>query len=206
MPRPRSDIAPRIVKAARERFLKDGVDGASLRAIAAQAGTSIGMVYYYFPTKDELFLAVVEDRYEALVADLDAALKPGLPVRERLERMFERFAAVSPEEIEVLRLVVREALVSSDRLERVLERFKRGHIPLIVRTVVEGFADGTFDRSRHPMVVALCTVALAGPAQVIRKVIGDRMPLPQAPGGKELAQQLVQALLSGVGTPPPADG
>jgi AcrR family transcriptional regulator len=199
MPRPRSDIEPRIVEAARELFLKDGVDGASLRAIAAAAGTSIGMVYYYFPSKDELFLAVVEDRYEALVADLERALTPELSVRERLERMFERCAALSLEEMEVLRLVVREALVSSERLARIVERFKRGHVPLVLRTVFDGFADGTFDRSLHPMVVALSTVALAGPAQVIRAVAGKKVPLPAGPEGKELAHLLVGVLLSGVG-------
>jgi AcrR family transcriptional regulator len=203
MPRPRSDIEPRIVAAARERFLADGVDGASLRAIAAAAGTSIGMVYYYFPTKDELFLAVVEERYEKLVADLATALAPELPVKQRLERMFERFAAISGEELEVLRLVVREALVSSDRLNRIIERFMRGHVPLIVRTVFDGLADGTFDRSLHPMVVALATVALAGPAQVIRAVAGEKLPLPFGPGGKELAHQLVGVLLSGVGAKAP---
>jgi AcrR family transcriptional regulator len=45
MARPASDIAPRIVHAARERFLFEGVDGASLRNIAKDAGTNIGMVY-----------------------------------------------------------------------------------------------------------------------------------------------------------------
>lgn len=199
MPRPRSDIEPRIVQAAREQFLKDGVDGASLRAIAAAAGTSIGMVYYYFPTKDELFLAVVEEHYEKLVDDLAAALAPELPVRERLERMFERFGSVSVEEVEVLRLVVREALVSSDRLDRIIERFQRGHVPLILRTVFDGLADGTFDRSLHPMIVALSTIALAGPAQVIRAVVGQRLPIPVGPAGKELAHQLVGVLLQGVG-------
>src|SRR4029077_6434218 len=57
MARPRSDIQPRIVRAARERFLAEGVDGASLRTIASDAGTNVGMVFYYFPTKDDLFLA-----------------------------------------------------------------------------------------------------------------------------------------------------
>ena len=98
MPRPRSDIEPRLVAAARARFLSDGVDGASLRAIAADAGTSIGMIYYYFPTKDELFLAVVEEAYEKLVQDLDRALDPALPVRDRLERMFARVGALTDEE------------------------------------------------------------------------------------------------------------
>ena len=73
MARPRSDIAQRIVSAAAERFLHDGVDGASLRRIAQAAGTNLGMVYYYFPSKDDLFLAVVERHYAPLSQALIAA-------------------------------------------------------------------------------------------------------------------------------------
>ena len=67
MARPGSDLRSRVVPAARARFLAQGVDGASLRSIADDAGTSIGMVYYYFKTKDDLFLAVVEDVYGELM-------------------------------------------------------------------------------------------------------------------------------------------
>ena len=74
MPRPKSDIDARIVAAARARFLLEGVDGASLRSIATDAGTNVGMIYYYFPTKDDLFLGVVEDIYAGLLDDLAQAL------------------------------------------------------------------------------------------------------------------------------------
>ena len=135
MPRPRSDIEPRIVHAARERFLKEGVDGASLRMIARDAGTSIGMIYYYFPTKDELFLAVVEEVYAALIESLEAALRPDVPVPDRIERMYARFASMSSEEFEVLLLVVREALISSTRLGRLLERTQLRHVTMIIKTL-----------------------------------------------------------------------
>jgi len=69
------------VEAAPSRFLLEGVDGASLRSIARDAGTSIGMVYYYFKTKDELFLAVIETAYRGLLVDFSAAT---LPVRSVL--------------------------------------------------------------------------------------------------------------------------
>ena len=90
MGRPRTDIQPRIVRAARARFLAEGVDGASLRTIAADAGTSVGMIFYYFPTKDDLFLAVVEEVYARLLDDLRRALSGDAPVRERLKRAFLR--------------------------------------------------------------------------------------------------------------------
>ena len=51
MARPRGDISERLIKAAREAFLTQGVDGASLREIAAEAGTSLGMITYYVPPR-----------------------------------------------------------------------------------------------------------------------------------------------------------
>src|SRR6185369_13481687 len=114
MARPKSDIEPRIVAAARARFLSDVVDGASLRGIASDAGTSIGMVYYYFPTKDELFFAVVEELYRRLLADIELAIAPDVGVRERVERLYLRVAAITDEELMVLRLVAREALTSNE--------------------------------------------------------------------------------------------
>src|SRR6186713_3001728 len=118
MARPRSDIEPRIVAAARTRFLESGVDGASLRGIAADAGTSIGMVYYYFPTKDDLFFAVVEELYQKLLKDIEQAVLPDVAVEQRLERLFARVAQLTEDELLVIRLVFREALTSSARFGR----------------------------------------------------------------------------------------
>src|SRR5215470_9008440 len=112
MARPRSDIRVRIQHAARKRFLREGVDGASLRAIAKDARTSIGMVYYYFPSKDDLFLAVVEEVYERVLASLARALADDVPVSARIERLYRVLGAFHEDELTVLRLVIREALVS----------------------------------------------------------------------------------------------
>jgi TetR/AcrR family transcriptional regulator len=198
MARPRTDIGPRILVAARRRFRQSGVDGATLRAIARDAGTSVGMIYYYFPTKDELFFAVVEEVYAKVLADIEQALVPELPVSERLERLFERFASLRDEEIEVLRLVAQEGLLGSARFERLVTRFLSGHIPLILRTLLDGTRDGVLDASRHPIVLLLATAGLAGPPQLIRRAVGERLPVPGAPSGKALAHELVDVLLHGI--------
>lgn len=205
MPRPRSDIAPRLVRAARARFLREGVDGASLRDIARDARTNIGMVYYYFPSKDDLFFAVVEETYARLLEDVSQALAPDVPVEERVRRLFERIGRASPEELEIMRLVIREALLSTARLERLLLRFERGHFPLIVRTVLDGLADGTFDRALHPGLIAIAMVALGGVGQAARRAVGERLPFLGIPSGEQLSKLLVQVLLHGVGGKPSAD-
>jgi AcrR family transcriptional regulator len=203
MARPRSDIRFRIVHAAREQFLRAGVEGTPLRTIARMARTSIGMVYYYFPNKDDLFFAVVEEVYTALLSDMTQALAPNAPVRERLGRLYSRIGAVSELELSVVRLVVREALTSSARLERLIKRFQRGHIPLVVSALADGVREGNIDPQWHLGVAFLCTLALGGPAQLMGRIAGDRLKLGDLPAGQALSDQLVDILFSGIGTPQP---
>ena len=201
MARPRSNISERIREAACVRFLADGVDGASLRAIAADAKTNIGMIYYYYPTKEDLFQAVVEDVYSKLMADLVLALTPDGTVEQRLQRLFERMSGLSEGELRVLRLVVGESLRSMERFERFAQRFQTGHIALIARLVQEAYAEGTFAPGRHPLVAMVSVVALGGFAQIAARFAGPRLPFPGAPSGTSLSGDLVQVLLHGLSTP-----
>jgi TetR/AcrR family transcriptional regulator len=194
MARTRSDIEPRIVDAARDRFLREGVDGASLRAIASDAGTSIGMVYYYFKTKDDLFFAVVEATYGLLLDDLARACDPALAPIERIRGIYRRIAAVSDRESQVIRLVIREVLVSSERLQRLLSRFQRGHFPLVLQALADGARDGSI-RSDVPPLVLLPVVAAVGivPQFALRQL---------APGSPpDLSDLLVDVLRTGIGPP-----
>lgn len=203
MGRPRSDIGPRIVHAARARFLAEGVDGASLRTIAADAKTSIGMVYYYFPTKDDLFLAVVEEVYGVLLHDVDEAMSIEAPIDERLRRASARLGRVTDVELAVVRLVVREALVSSSRLDRLFARFMRGHIPLLMRTLVEGVAAGTIEPNLPLPVLLVASMAMVALPPILRRSVGDRAPaLVELPEGEALASQLVDVLMHGISRRP----
>lgn len=50
----------RILKAAVEQFAERGYNGASLRAIAAQADADLALIAYYFGNKAGLFLTIVD--------------------------------------------------------------------------------------------------------------------------------------------------
>jgi AcrR family transcriptional regulator len=49
----------RIVDAARENFMRDGYERATVRKIAGDAGVDVAMVYYFFGSKEGLFGASV---------------------------------------------------------------------------------------------------------------------------------------------------
>jgi len=198
MPRPRTDIRPRILKSARERFAASGVDATSLRSIASDAGTSIGMIYYYFPTKDDLFLAVVEEVYAALLSDLEQALSAP-DFEGSVNALYRRVAGASALELQVIRLVAREALTSGQRLKSLVQRMSRGHVPLIFKTVGRGLSRGELRRELHPAVLMAATLALGTLPQIALRVLGAHLPVTP-PAREVLSEQLADALLNGIGS------
>jgi AcrR family transcriptional regulator len=207
MPRPKSDIDARIVAAARARFLVEGVDGASLRSIAQDAGTNVGMIYYYFPTKDDLFLGVVEDIYAGLLDDLTQALSDDKSVEDRFRAVYHRIAAISDDEFDVLRIVIREALVSTDRLQKVLERFMRGHVPFLLKALHDGLQDGTLrgDTPLPATMAALATCAIF--PQILRRRLaasGIGIAAAIVPDAHKLADAMLATVFDGVRGKKPA--
>lgn len=202
MPRPATDIRQRIIEAARERFAHAGVDATSLRSIAADAKTSIGMIYYYFPEKDDLFLAVVEDVYAKLLADLEGALGASSYPAAVLG-LYRRIAATTALELQVIRLVLREALSSSERLTRLAERMSRGHVALIFKAVGAGLARGELRTDLHPLVLVAATIAVGTAPQLALRIIGKFLPAA-IPSSDVLTEQLLDALMHGIGRAPRA--
>jgi len=60
----------RLLEAAEEIFVRDGFEGAQLDEIAAAAGRSKGSVYTHFKNKEDLFLALFENRTRASIERL----------------------------------------------------------------------------------------------------------------------------------------
>ncbi|AOS94043.1 MULTISPECIES: TetR/AcrR family transcriptional regulator [Mycobacterium] len=79
----------RIIEAARERFMRDGYERATVRAIAADAGVDVAMVYYFFGNKEGLFTASTLTGPEHPLHQLATLLDEGTErVGERLARRF----------------------------------------------------------------------------------------------------------------------
>jgi AcrR family transcriptional regulator len=203
MARPASDISERIVLAARERFLLEGVEGASLRAIARDAGTNLGMVYYYYKTKDELFLAVVENVYARLLDEMTQSLgEPGMDTRGKIERLYARLSAVTDDEMKVIRLMLREAIAGglTTRIGLLFERFSRGHIMVMGAMVQSGMASGELRKDLPPFAMIISTLFLGLFPQVVRRRLAEaNVPVDGLiPQPAELATVLSRILLEGL--------
>jgi AcrR family transcriptional regulator len=82
--RPRAATAEkrlRLLDAVEEIMLAEGYAAVSSRSVAAAVGIQAPLVHYYFPTLDDLFVAVVRRRAERNVERMAEALASPEPLR-----------------------------------------------------------------------------------------------------------------------------
>ena len=68
-----------ILAAARSVFARDGLDGATLRAIAAEAGVAVGTVYLHYPAKEALYADMLAGSLADLLKSLREAVAKAPP-------------------------------------------------------------------------------------------------------------------------------
>jgi AcrR family transcriptional regulator len=84
-PERKEERRAQIVAAARTCFARSGFHNATLQDVFAEAGLSAGCVYNYFRSKDELMLAIAEERHEderRLIAEVSEMDDPVAALRQ----------------------------------------------------------------------------------------------------------------------------
>jgi AcrR family transcriptional regulator len=76
----------RIVQAAQAEFAQHGYDATSVAEICERAGLSKGAFYHHFPTKQAIFLALLDQWLAGIDGQL-TAYRQGVDTREAFERM-----------------------------------------------------------------------------------------------------------------------
>lgn len=175
MARPATDIKERVLLAAADQFASVGVDAASLRSIARAAQTSVAMIGYHFENKDGLFRAVVDDVYNRFLSDLEAIAALHADPLLRVQALMGRMSNVTPEELRMLRSVVREATVQSERLQYVIGRFIGGHGRLLMLALEQAMDAGSIRRGPLPMMLPLMVAPIVFP-QMLAGALGMAMP------------------------------
>lgn len=97
-----------ILEAAKTLFMRNGYDGSSMDAIAAEAGVSKLTVYSHFTDKETLFSFAVKSKCEQQVPELLFELADGVPIDSVLFNIGRSFHQLvnSDESIELHRVLI----------------------------------------------------------------------------------------------------
>jgi AcrR family transcriptional regulator len=175
-----------ILSAATREFARHGLGGARVDRIAARAKTNKRMLYYYFGSKDALFLAVLENTYASIrnaeknLSMLDVAPAEGI---RRLIRFTWDYYLAHPE---FLSLLNTESLHDAKHLRR-SRHVQAMNSPLIdtLGTVLERGRDaGLFRGGVDPLQLYVSIAALSyfylGNTPTLSAVFGRDLATPRS--------------------------
>lgn len=152
-----------ILEAAEAEFAAKGLAGARVDVVAEEAGANKRMIYYYFGSKEDLYLAVLERVYTDMrVAEAELALEAMAPLAAitcLAEFKFD-YPAQHPHLIPLLNS---ENLLGGEYLRRSL-RLREMQISLIARLeaiLARGAADGTLRPGIDPLHLYLTISAIS---------------------------------------------
>ncbi|MGN5236708.1 TetR/AcrR family transcriptional regulator [Rhodococcus sp. SJ-3] len=150
-----------ILDAARAEFSERGYAAATIRTIAQRAGLSLSAMYYYYKSKQELLVALLNDGLDAYVDACAHALDTaGDDPGEQLEALIEatvRFRATHPTKSSIGMTERRNLDPEHQRLYReheiqATDRFRR----IIDRGVQEGLFLTPYPDDARRTIIATC--------------------------------------------------
>jgi AcrR family transcriptional regulator len=146
-----------ILHAAADVFRAKGFQAAGISDVAARLGTDRANVYYYFASKEEMYLALVQQAVESNVRDIEQAADAEGSATERLLRAIESLAASYDRHYPYLHLYMQEDMrrVTEDSSEeqRHLAECSRRYDDAMLRITRDGVESGEFRAGVDPKML-----------------------------------------------------
>ncbi|MBP8148810.1 MAG: TetR family transcriptional regulator [Limnohabitans sp.] len=142
-----------ILAVATHEFADKGLTGARIDEIAAATRTSKRMIYYYFGSKDGLYLAVLEEAYRRMRSIESDLHLDDLPPAEALKRLVEFTYDHHRDNEDFIRLVMNENIQRGDylRQSQSIQALNTNAIASVKAVYDRGVGQGVFRAGLDPV-------------------------------------------------------
>jgi AcrR family transcriptional regulator len=173
---PREQIRREILDAAGRAFARRGFHGASVDAVATEAGLTTGAVYSNFKSKEDLFLALYEDRIASRARELRDTVSAAGGGGEGLESAAANATSTLSRDRDWLLLYFEFALHAArdPKFRRRFRALRRQGLEELTRGIEDGLRHAGADPSAAPGVARTIRATSYGVA--LEHVLGEARP------------------------------
>lgn len=142
-----------ILEAARDIFIRDGYENATVADIAERVNIVEGTVFHYFGSKQGLVVKVMEHFYHEITGNLVAGLNNIKGSREKLRFAIRYHLTTLLENAELCRVLFKESRGARSELIDDIRRLNREYIQPLNRIIEEGIESGELRSSVNPLLI-----------------------------------------------------
>lgn len=201
-PNPVDDPRRRYVLVeARRHFLAEGFAATRVEPIARDAGVSTATLYTFFPSKADLFQAVIDDTSDEFARQMDEVRAVDGPARCQLTRFCEAYVAfmADPLVTSVFRLVMAERTRFQAMALHFYERGKTRIGVTLVEAITALAARGELACDKPSWAAGQLMGMLEHPVFFVPMVTGDTLDLRRS--HRQIAADAVETFLARYGRP-----
>ena len=140
------DTRRKILEVAEREFARDGYAGAHLQRIAEQVGVQKTALYYYFPSKRDLYGAILAHMLERLDEALEETISQPGSLEERLAQVLDTVNDVLAEHRNYSQILIRIFVDRAPVPENLVFPLIARVVGRLLRFVKEGVDQGVFAR------------------------------------------------------------
>jgi AcrR family transcriptional regulator len=186
------DVRDRIVASALRCFAEKGYAGTSLREIAEAARTTKPMIYYYFQSKEGLYISTLGDLLQQFADSIDRATNPDDDPIDKLRTFCDAYLRYFESQEPHIAFVVREVFgLGADIMNEFGRSLDDRIQSRLQRVLEEGAAAGIF-RSGD---ITECAIGIMGILNMfILRCIFGRLPLGRSAAVSQVMDYYVPGL------------
>lgn len=160
-----SDSARRdeILRVAARVFRTKGYRNATLNDIADEFGFTRAALYYYFKSKEDILVAIIEDAGQEMTAHVEAAIAIAEPPAEKVARILSTHATLVLNNMNIFGVYLTEMKSLPPRVRATFESGERYCTEQLAVVIQEGIHTGDFD-DLPPKTTALALLGMANSA------------------------------------------
>ena len=184
-----------ILAGAKKLFGKHGLKKTTMEDIAMAAGKGKSTLYYYFPSKKEIFEAVVEHEMKSVVKNIRESVNASVSAREKLKSFIKAQVTSIIGNQSFREVVLEDSMESMKMLMCMKSRYEQIQIDMVREILLGGAQCGEFRELSQAKMNKMSYV-------MITAFRGMHYPLSvefESPDDAEYFDEMIDMLMEGIG-------
>jgi AcrR family transcriptional regulator len=188
-------VIAEIVAGARTLFEKFGLKKTTMEDIAKEVGKGKSSLYYYFPSKYEIFEAVIDQETKELFSQARLAIDKAATAKEKL-KAYSRIRLCNINKLGNLSQVVKNDLMDNlSVIMNIKKKHEKTQFTMVKEIIMMGIGSGEFKKVHSEDIDLLTFIFVAAFRGIALPMCGD-FPFPDL---MKRVDTIVDVMVEGIG-------